>query len=187
MFPFRRVCFARHVESRSIISEANISVHATEKIILTRVLIYKSNSSWLDLPVAKLLSDFRLHVWVSKFVSVCVCPNLSVYAWLCRQVCVHLCLWERKRWCCVKRRRLQTDSVAPSVSPLNLNLPAPHGRSQPSMGLCFASKSRCRVPSERALLRQSLMCLFSTSHTSGCTGWSSSCCLYSALVKSLIN
>lgn len=43
---------------------------------------------------------------------------------------------------------MQTDSVIPSVSPLNLNLLAPHGRSQPCMGLCFASKSRCLVLSE---------------------------------------
>lgn len=32
------------------------------------------------------------------------------------------------------------------------------------MGLCFASEARCHVLSERALLRQSFMWVFLTSH-----------------------
>lgn len=61
-------------------------------------------------------------------------------------------------------RRLQGESVIPSVSPLNLNLPAPHGMSQPSVALCFASDARCYVLSEGALLRQTFAYLFSNSH-----------------------
>lgn len=53
-------------------------------------------------------------------------------------------------------RRLQTDSAVPAVSPLNLNLPAPHGMRQPSMGLRFASEARdAGFPPKGALLRQS--------------------------------
>lgn len=184
--PFRRVCFASRVECRWSFSELSSRTHATKRSSRHWVLNYKSLFSWLHLPVPGLLSDFRLCLWASEFACVylvmCVCVCIWVYAWLCSRVHRHLCLGDRKWWkskrgdVVWRDGRLETDSVFPSVSPLNLNLPAPHGRSQPSMGLCFASKSRCRVPSERALLRRSLMCLFPTSNTSGCTGWSSSCC-----------
>lgn len=99
---------------------------------------------------------------------------------MCMFVCLDLrydcigkcvCVWGRggdrkSNWGDVvwRGRRLQRESVIPSVSLLNLNLPAPHGMSQPSVALCFASDARCYVLSEGALLRQTFAYLFSNSH-----------------------
>lgn len=76
-------------------------------------------------------------------------------------------------------RRLQTDSAVPAVSPLNLNLPAPHGMRQPSMGLRFASEARdAAFPPKGALLRQSFRVSVwrVTYGASGCT-----CCIIQLL------
>lgn len=70
-------------------------------------------------------------------------------------------------------RPLQTDSAVPAVSPLNLNLPAPHGMRQPSMRLRFASEARdAAFPPKGALLRQSFRVSVwrVTYGASGCTG-----------------
>lgn len=76
-------------------------------------------------------------------------------------------------------RRLQTDSAVPAVSPLNLNLPAPHGMRQPSMGLRFASEARdAAFPPKGALLRQSFhVSVWRVTYgASGCT-----CCIIQLL------
>lgn len=82
-------------------------------------------------------------------------------------------------------RRLQTDSAIPAVSPLNLNLPAPPGMRQPSMGLRFASEARdAAVPSEGSFIGDKVSaCLFGASHMAhlDAQAASSSCLLFALL------
>lgn len=143
-----------------------------QKIALTRILIYNSNSSWLYLPVASLLMDFKLRTGsthILLLVCVCVPRPECMHDYIGKQFCILVARKEGDKkatqamLCEVTGGCRQIVSF-PSVSPLNLNLLVPHGMSQPSMGLCFASEARCHVLSERALLRQSFMCVFLTSH-----------------------
>lgn len=91
--------------------------------------------------------------------------------------------WEGKDGGDVVRgdRRLQTDSAVPAVSPLNLNLPAPHGMSQPSMGLRFASEAQdVGVPSEGSFIETKFRRVTHMVHRDARAA-SSSCVLFARL------
>lgn len=112
------------------------------------------------LSVTDHLTDFRAHV-----LHVLVRLNEK---WGCAYHCWCMCVQDRRsRMVCVCEWVNEADgelSVIPSVSPLHLNLLAPHGMSQSGMGLNFACKAQRGVFFKVALLRHDFTCLFLPSY-----------------------